>query len=103
MVRLESIAIAVLGAVLGVVIGIAFGVALVKALSDQGLDVLAVPWVQLVIFVLMAVVIGVLAAWLPARRAARLNVLGTPITHRRNRHPLRPPPVDEDFEGASTR
>ncbi|MDX6309108.1 MAG: putative transport system permease protein [Nocardioidaceae bacterium] len=75
MVRLESIAIAVLGAVLGVVIGIAFGVALVKALSDQGLDVLAVPWAQLVIFVLVAIVIGVLAAWLPARRAAKLNVL----------------------------
>jgi len=34
-----------------------------------------VPWLQLVIFVLVAVVIGVLAAWLPARRAARLNVL----------------------------
>ena len=48
MVRLESIAIAVLGAVLGVLIGIVFGVALVKALSDQGLEVLSVPWLQLV-------------------------------------------------------
>lgn len=75
MVRLESIAIAVLGAVLGVVIGIAFGISLVKALSDQGLEVLSVPWTQLALFVLVATVIGVIAAWLPARRAARLNVL----------------------------
>lgn len=75
MVRLESIAIAVLGAVLGVLIGIGFGISLVKALSDQGLEVLAVPWTQIAVFVLIAAVIGVLAAWLPSRRAARLNVL----------------------------
>ncbi len=75
MVRLESIAIAVLGAVLGVVIGIAFGISMVKALSDQGLEVLSVPYVQLVVFVLVAALIGVLAAALPARRASRLNVL----------------------------
>ncbi len=80
MVRLESIAIAVLGATLGVVIGIAFGVSLVKALSDQGLDVLSVPWLQLAVFVVVAGVIGVLAAWLPARRAARLNVLNAITT-----------------------
>jgi putative ABC transport system permease protein len=75
MVRLESIAIAVLGAVLGIVIGTVFGVSLIKALSDQGLDVLAIPWLRMAIFVVIAAVIGVLAAWLPARRAAKLNVL----------------------------
>jgi putative ABC transport system permease protein len=75
MVRLESIAIALLGAVLGVVIGIVFGVALAHALSSQGLDVLSVPWLQLVVFVVIAGLIGVVAAWFPARRAAKLNVL----------------------------
>ncbi len=79
MVRLESVAIAVLGAVLGVVMGVAFGVALQRAVADQGLDVLSIPWLQLVIFVVLAAVVGVLAAVLPARRAARLNVL-TAIT-----------------------
>ena len=59
----------------GILIGIVFGVSLIKALSDQGLDVLAVPWLLLVVFVVIAAVIGVLAAWLPARRAAKLNVL----------------------------
>lgn len=75
MVRLESIAISVLGAVLGVVMGIAFGVALQRAIADQGIDVLSIPWLQLFAFVVLAAFVGVLAAVLPARRAARLNVL----------------------------
>ena len=33
------------------------------------------PWGTLVIFLVLAVLAGVLAATLPARRAARLNVL----------------------------
>jgi putative ABC transport system permease protein len=37
--------------------------------------VIAVPWGQLAIFLVLAVVIGVLAAVLPARRAATLDVL----------------------------
>ncbi len=75
MVRLESVAIAVLGAVLGVVMGIAFGIALQRAVADQGIDVLSIPWLRLGIFVGLAALVGVLAAVLPARRAARLNVL----------------------------
>jgi len=75
MVRLESIAIAVLGAVLGVVMGVVFGVVLQRAIADQGLDVLSVPYVRLAVFVLIAAFVGVLAALLPARRAARLDVL----------------------------
>ncbi len=75
MVRLESVAIAVLGAVLGVTMGVAFGIALQRAIADQGIEVLTVPWLQLLIFVLVAAAVGVLAAVLPARRAARLNVL----------------------------
>ncbi len=75
MVTLESIVMAVLGAVLGVVLGVCFGVAMMYAVKDQGLEVIAIPWTQLVIFLGLAVVIGVLAAVLPARRAARLDVL----------------------------
>ena len=75
MVRLESVVVAVLGAVLGVVMGLVFGVSLQRAVADQGIDVLAIPWAQLVIFVALAALAGVLAAVLPARRAARLDVL----------------------------
>ena len=75
MVRLESVAIAVLGAVLGVVMGVVFGVVLQRAIADQGLQVLSIPVVQLVVFVVLAALLGVLAAVLPARRASRLDVL----------------------------
>ncbi len=75
MVTLESVVMAVLGAVLGVALGVCFGIAMMYAVRDQGLNVIAVPWSQLVVFLGLAVVIGVLAAVLPARRAARLDVL----------------------------
>lgn len=75
MVRLESVAIALLGAVLGIGTGLAFGTVLQRAVADQGVEVLAVPWAQLALYVVAAVVVGVLAAVVPARRAARLDVL----------------------------
>jgi putative ABC transport system permease protein len=55
--------------------GLVFGVSLQRAIADQGIDVLAIPWARLVTFVALAAVAGVLAAVLPARRAARLDVL----------------------------
>jgi putative ABC transport system permease protein len=75
MVRWESVAIAVLGAVLGIVLGVVFGVALQSALSGEGLQVLAIPWARLAGFVMLAALVGVLAAVWPARRAAKLDVL----------------------------
>ena len=75
MITLESVVISVLGAVLGVVLGLGFGVALMYAVRDQGLEVISVPVTQLVVFLVLALVIGVLAAVFPARRAARLDVL----------------------------
>jgi putative ABC transport system permease protein len=75
MVRWESVAIALLGAVLGIVLGVVFGVALQSALSEEGLEVLAVPWGRLAAFLVLAALVGVLAAVWPARRAAKLDVL----------------------------
>ena len=75
MVTLESVAISVLGAVLGVVLGVLFGVVMMTALRDEGLEVISVPWGQLAVYLVLAVMVGVLAAVLPARRAARLDVL----------------------------
>ncbi|WP_406832361.1 FtsX-like permease family protein [Pedococcus sp. KACC 23699] len=75
MLRLESVAIALLGAVLGVVLGLVAGWALQRSLADQGIDVLAIPGLQLAIFVVLAGFVGVLAALWPGRRAARLDVL----------------------------
>lgn len=75
MIRLESIVIALLGAALGVGLGVVFGVAIQRALIDQGFEVLSIPVTQLAVFVVLAGLVGVLAAWWPGRRAANLNVL----------------------------
>ena len=75
MIRWESVIIAVFGALLGTAVGVFFGWAMVQALSDQGITELAIPGVQLVIYVVLAGLIGVLAAMRPARRAAKLDVL----------------------------
>ena len=75
MIRLESIAVVVFGAVLGLAMGLAFGTTIVKALADQGLTQVAVPWPWLAGFLAVAALLGVLAAVFPARRAARLDVL----------------------------
>jgi putative ABC transport system permease protein len=73
-VRYESVITSVIGAVLGIAIGILFGWVITKGLEDRGI-VFAVPWSQLLVFLVLAVIAGVLAAALPARRASRLNVL----------------------------
>jgi putative ABC transport system permease protein len=75
MVRWEAVIIALLGALLGLVIGTGMGAAVVRALADQGLSKLSVPSSQLIGYVVVAFFIGVMAAVLPARRAARLNIL----------------------------
>lgn len=75
MITLESVIISVLGALLGVLCGIGFGVALMYALRDEGLEVISVPAGQLLLFLVLSILVGVLAALLPARRAARLDVL----------------------------
>ena len=75
MVTVEAVIVAVFGALLGIVVGSAFGVAFQRALADEGITELVFPVGRLVVFVVVAGVAGVVAAVLPARRAARLDVL----------------------------
>ena len=75
MVTLESVVIALLGAVLGLTLGVGFGAVMQRVLSGEGIERLAIPAGQLVVFLVLAALIGVLAALWPARRAARLDVL----------------------------
>ena len=75
MVRLEAVLIGVFGGVVGVALGVVLGVALQQAVADQGLDRLGIPWVTLLVVLVLSAVVGVVASLLPARRAARLDVL----------------------------
>jgi putative ABC transport system permease protein len=74
-VRWESVIIAVLGSLLGLVIGLFFGWAAVRAVREEGFTEFAVPPVQLLVVVVLAVLGGVVFAMWPARRAARLDIL----------------------------
>jgi putative ABC transport system permease protein len=74
MIRYESIVTALMGAALGIAVGTFLAVLVIHAISNQGI-VFRFPVMQVVYFVLAAIVVGILAAILPARRAARLNVL----------------------------
>jgi putative ABC transport system permease protein len=71
MVRHESIITALIGAGLGLPLGVAIAGAMASALDTP----FVLPVGPLVIFTIVAVIAGVLAAIAPARRASRLNVL----------------------------
>ncbi len=75
MVTVESVVISVFGALLGLVVGSVLGAAVVRALRDQGISVLRFSWGTIGIFLVLAVIIGLIAAVIPAIRAARTNVL----------------------------
>jgi len=75
MVTVEAVVISVFGALLGVVVGAGLGTAVVHALHGDGIDQLVLPWGGMALYLVLAAVVGVLAAVLPSIRAARINVL----------------------------
>ncbi|MYS31882.1 FtsX-like permease family protein, partial [Streptomyces sp. SID7804] len=75
MIRLESVVIAVFGAVLGLGLGLVWGLCTQQVLALEGMTALAVPWSTVAAVVVGSVVVGIVAALLPALRASRMNVL----------------------------
>jgi putative ABC transport system permease protein len=75
MIRSEAVILAIFGAIIGIVIGTGMGLALVSSLRQQGITQTVVPGTSLVIFLVLAAVLGLVAATWPARRAARLDML----------------------------
>ena len=75
MVRFESVITATIGGALGLALGIFFAAVVTAALDQEGLH-FQLPWLPVVGVLALAVVLGVLAAIGPARRASRLDVLG---------------------------
>ena len=75
MVRRESVLMSLLGALTGIALGTASGIALSRALVDEGISTVSVPVRTLVIYLVVAVAVGILAAVGPGRRASRVDVL----------------------------
>ena len=72
MIRHEAVITALLGAALGIPLGIGLAALFDRALHDIPF---AVPWGTIVVFVIAAILVGLIAAIFPARRASRLNIL----------------------------
>jgi putative ABC transport system permease protein len=72
MIRHEAVITALLGAILGIPVGVGLAALLDRALHDTPF---AIPGGTIVVFVLAAVLVGLVAAIFPARRASRLNIL----------------------------
>ncbi len=73
-VRYESVITSIIGAILGIFIGIVFAWVVTTRFAGQGIT-FSIPGTQLVVFLVLAVVVGVIAAILPARRAAKIDIL----------------------------
>jgi putative ABC transport system permease protein len=72
MITLESVVTSLMGAAIGIVLGVILAVLLIVRVDFL---ILSWPIGSLLLFALVAVVIGLIAAILPARRASHLNVL----------------------------
>jgi putative ABC transport system permease protein len=74
MIRHESVITALIGAVMGLGLGVLLSALVTQAMSDYGVP-MSLPLPTLIGFTLVAVLAGIGAAIMPARRASRLNVL----------------------------
>jgi putative ABC transport system permease protein len=74
MIRQESVITALIGAAMGLPLGVFLAALVTRALSKYDVG-MAIPVPMLAAFTLVAILAGVAAAIMPARRASRLNVL----------------------------
>ncbi len=72
MIRHESVITALIGAALGIALGIALAALLIARVDFL---IFSFPTTQVIVFVIAAVVVGLIAAIFPARRAAKLDPL----------------------------
>ena len=74
-IRWEGLITALLGVLLGVGLGVALGWIVVTVFKDEGLNTFALSIPSIVLFVALAVVFALVAAWYPARKAAKADIL----------------------------
>jgi putative ABC transport system permease protein len=74
MIRHESVITALIGAAMGIPLGLFLAALVTEAVSKYGV-VLAIPVPALAVFTAVAILAGIVAAIIPARRASRIDVL----------------------------
>jgi putative ABC transport system permease protein len=75
MIRSEAVILSVFGAIIGILVGTGLGVAFAESLKQQGITDVVIPFGSLIVFLIIAALLGLGAASWPARRAAKLDVL----------------------------
>jgi putative ABC transport system permease protein len=72
MIRHESVITALIGGTLGIILGVVLGALLIARVDFIEFSL---PTTQIIVFAILTIVVGIVAAIFPARRAARLNPL----------------------------
>ena len=72
MIRHESVITALIGGALGIALGLVLGALLAARVE---FIVFTLPVTQIIVFAVATIIVGIVAAIFPARRAARLNIL----------------------------
>ena len=80
-VRWEAVIVSLFGALVGVVVGSALGTALASAVPDTVIDGVTFPTGQIPVVLVFAVLAGVTAAWYPARKASKMDILNAIATN----------------------
>ena len=75
MVRWESVIVAVFGTLSGLSLGVFLGWGLVRSLGGETLTAFSIPVVLLGLILAVGALVGLIAGFRPARRAARLDLL----------------------------
>ncbi|GAB2916044.1 MULTISPECIES: ABC transporter permease [Streptomyces] len=75
MIRLESVVVSVFGALIGVGLGLAWGVTSHELLALSGFELLDVSWETIATVMTGSVLVGLLAALVPGRRASGMDIL----------------------------
>lgn len=75
MITVESVVISLFGALSGIAAGTGLGAAVVRGWRPDGLTQLSFPWALMAGYLVAALLVGVVAAVVPAIRASRVNLL----------------------------
>jgi putative ABC transport system permease protein len=77
MVTLESVLISLLGTLSGLVLGLVVSLLLLVSINrdSQAAVTPSIPWIELVVILVLGILLGIMAALLPARRSTKMEVL----------------------------
>lgn len=75
MLAIESVILSVFGTLLGIIVGVGAGVVIRAVYSSSGMSQLSIPWTELLWFLVLSIVVGLIASVSPANRALKQPVL----------------------------